>query len=85
MTGNTCHQHGTVRMGTDPAKSALNEWCQSHDVENLFVVDGAAFPTSLGVNPTLTMMANAWRSCEYIAGTYSRGRAERLATAGRAS
>jgi choline dehydrogenase-like flavoprotein len=48
-------------------------------VENVFVVDGAGFPTSLGVNPTLTMMANAWRACEYITETYSKGRAARLA------
>lgn len=79
MTGNTCHQHGTARMGVDPSKSVLNEWGQAHDVENLFVVDGSGFPTATGVNPTLTMMANAWRCSEYIANTYSKGRAERLA------
>lgn len=78
VTGNTCHQHGTARMGFDPSTSVLNEWCQAHDVENVFVVDGSSFPTSLGVNPTLAMMANAWRSCEYIAGTYLAGREERL-------
>ncbi|GAB2961703.1 GMC family oxidoreductase [Amycolatopsis acidiphila] len=78
MTGNTCHQHGTARMGTDPAKTVLNEWCQSHDVDNLFVVDGACFPTSTGVNPTLAMMANAWRCSEYIAEVYAKGREEHL-------
>lgn len=79
MTGNTCHQHGTARMGFDPAKSVLNEWGQAHDVENLFVLDGSGFPTATGVNPTLTMMANAWRCSDYIANTYSKGRVERLA------
>jgi choline dehydrogenase-like flavoprotein len=78
MTGNTCHQHGTARMGTDPAKSVLNEWGQAHEVDNLFVLDGSGFPTATGVNPTLTMMANAWRCSEYIAQVYSKGREERL-------
>lgn len=68
-------------MGTDPSKTVLNEWCQAHDVENLFVLDGSSFPTSLGVNPTLTIMANAWRCSEYIAQNYAKGREERLAVA----
>ena len=78
MTGNTCHQHGTVRMGFDEKTTVLNEWCQSHDVDNLFVLDGSCFPTATGVNPTLTMMANAWRCSEYIRDVYSKGRTERL-------
>ncbi len=78
FTGNACHQHGTVRMGTDPAKSVLNEWAQAHSVENLFVLDGSGFATALGVNPTLTIMAHSWRAADYIASTYLRGRAERL-------
>ena len=78
FTGNACHQHGTVRMGTDPAKSALNEWGQAHEVDNLFVLDGASFPTAMGVNPTLTIMANSWRCADYIAHTYLKGRSERL-------
>jgi choline dehydrogenase-like flavoprotein len=81
MTGNTCHQHGTARMGTDPSNTVLNEWCQSHDVDNLFVVDGSCFPTSTGVNPTLTMMANAWRVSDYIADVWSKGREEHIKVA----
>jgi len=69
-TGNTCHQHGTARMGNDPATSVLNKWGRAHDVDNLYVLDGSCFPTSTGVNPTLTMMANAWRCSEYIAENY---------------
>ncbi len=72
-TGNTCHQHGTARMGSDPTKSVLNEWGQAYDVENLYVLDGSPFPTSLGVNPTLTIMANAWRCCERIADEQRKG------------
>ena len=79
MTGNTCHQHGTVRMGFDAATTVLNEWGQSHDVDNLFVLDGSGFPTATGVNPTLTMMANTWRCSEYIVKNYSKDRVERLA------
>ena len=67
VTGNCSHQHGTTRMGNAPDSSVLNRWCQAHDVDNLFVVDGGAFPTGTGANPTLTMMANAWRVAEHIA------------------
>ncbi len=78
FTGNACHQHGTVRMGTDPTKSVLNEWAQAHSVDNLFVVDGSGFSTAMGVNPTLTIMAHSWRAADYIASTYLKGRSERL-------
>lgn len=71
-TGNTFHQHGTARMGFDPERSVLNEWCEAHDVPNLYVVDGSGFPTALGVNPTLTMMAHAWRASDYIARHHAR-------------
>ena len=67
ITGNCSHQHGTTRMGNDPATSVLNKWCQAHEVDNLFVVDGGPFPTATGANPTLTIMANAWRVAEHIA------------------
>ena len=66
VTGNCSHQHGTARMGTDPATSVLNRWCQAHEVDNLFAVDGSSFPTATGANPTLTIMANAWRVAEHI-------------------
>jgi choline dehydrogenase-like flavoprotein len=77
-TGNTFHQHGTARMGVDPTRSVLNEWCEAHDVPNLYVVDGSGFPTALGVNPTLTMMAHAWRASEFIADHHAKGRKYRL-------
>ncbi|MBX3100339.1 MAG: GMC family oxidoreductase [Salinibacterium sp.] len=78
FTGNACHQHGTVRMGTDPNRSVLNEWAQAHSVDNLFVLDGSGFATAMGVNPTLTIMAHSWRAADYIANTYLKGRSERL-------
>ncbi len=59
--GSTGHLLGTCRMGSDPEKSVLDRWCRSHEVENLWVVDGSCFPTSGGYNPTLTIVANAYR------------------------
>jgi choline dehydrogenase-like flavoprotein len=74
ITGNCSHQHGTTRMGNDPSTSVLNKWCQAHEVDNLFVVDGGPFPTGTGANPTLTIMANAWRVSDYIADRYDAER-----------
>jgi choline dehydrogenase-like flavoprotein len=67
VTGNCSHQHSTLRMGNDAESSVLNRDCRAHEVENLYAVDGSPFPTSTGVNPTLTIMANAWRVAEGIA------------------
>ena len=53
------HLLGTARMGSDPKKSVVNEWGRSHDVRNLFIIDGSVFVTSAGVNPTQTIQALA--------------------------
>ena len=53
------HNMGTARMGIDPQTSVVNEWGRSHDVKNLFIVDGSIFVTSAGVNPTSTIQALA--------------------------
>ena len=53
------HQMGTARMGNDPEKSVVNGWGRSHDVKNLFIVDGSIFVTSGAVNPTSTIQALA--------------------------
>lgn len=53
------HLLGTARMGTDPGRSVVNEWGRSHDVKNLFIVDGSIWVTSGGVNPTSTIQALA--------------------------
>jgi len=55
------HQCGTVVAGMDPATSVLDPWCRAHDVENLWVVDGAFFPSSAAMNPALTIAAQALR------------------------
>jgi choline dehydrogenase-like flavoprotein len=60
------HELGTVRMGTDSKMSVLNGYCQAHDVKNLFVTDGACFVSNPDKNPTLTIMALAWRASEYL-------------------
>ena len=53
------HQMGTCRMGNDPDNSVVNGWGRSHDVKNLFIVDGSIFVTSGAVNPTATIQALA--------------------------
>ncbi len=53
------HQMGTARMGRDPERSVVNEWGRSHDVKNLFIVDGSIFVTAGAVNPTSTIQALA--------------------------
>jgi choline dehydrogenase-like flavoprotein len=61
------HPLGTARMGRDPATSVVAADHQVHDTPGLYVVDGAAVPTSLGVNPQITIMALATRAAEQIA------------------
>ena len=61
------HYVGTCRMGTDPTRSVLNPYCQSHDVKNLFVVDGSSFPSYPEKNPTETVVAVSLRAAEYLA------------------
>ncbi len=53
------HQMGTCRMGDDPDRSVVNGWGRSHDVRNLFIVDGSIFVTAGAVNPTSTIQALA--------------------------
>ncbi|MEO8125969.1 MAG: GMC family oxidoreductase, partial [Bryobacteraceae bacterium] len=69
----TNHELGGCRMGEDPKTSVLNAYCQSHDVKNLFVVDGSVFPSASEKNPTHTIMALATRTAEHIAGRLKKG------------
>ncbi len=66
------HPLGTARMGLDPATSVIGPDHQVHDTEGLYVVDGSAVPTALGVNPQITIMALATRAAEKIAGALAR-------------
>ncbi len=66
MPGMAIHELGTARMGNDPKKSVLTPFNQTHDVKNLFVMDGASFVSSACQNPTLTMMAITVRACDHL-------------------
>ena len=61
------HEVGGARMGNDPKTSVLNSHCQAWDCKNLFVTDGAPFVSLSDKNPTLTILALAWRTSDYIA------------------
>jgi choline dehydrogenase-like flavoprotein len=61
------HMCGTAVAGTDPSTSVLDPNCRSHDVDNLYVVDGSFFPSSAALNPALTIAANALRVAPTIA------------------
>ncbi len=71
--GTAIHEHGTCRMGADPKRSALNAFNQMHEVKNVFVVDGSAFPTATEKNPTLTILAMSWRATDHLAQEIKRG------------
>jgi choline dehydrogenase-like flavoprotein len=71
--GRIIHEVGTVRMGERPATSALNGYCQAHDVKNLFVTDGASFVTNADKNPTLTIMALTWRAADHLLDQAKKG------------
>ncbi|HZW05344.1 MAG TPA: GMC family oxidoreductase [Candidatus Nitrosotalea sp.] len=71
--GEIIHELGTVRMGNDPSKSVLNKYCQAHEVKNLFVADAAPFVSNPDKNPTLTIVALAWRTAEYLAEEMRKG------------
>ena len=71
--GSAIHEHGTCRMGADPKRSALTAFNQMHEVKNVFVVDGSAFPTATEKNPTLTILSLSWRATDYLAEEIKRG------------
>ncbi|QIP15564.1 GMC family oxidoreductase [Spirosoma aureum] len=64
--GRIIHEVGTVRMGNDPQKSALNKYQQAHDVKNLFVIDAAPFVSQGDKNVTWTILASSMRTSEYL-------------------
>jgi choline dehydrogenase-like flavoprotein len=69
------HQAGTVRAGDDPAATVLTRQCRAHDVDNLYVVDSAFFPSLPVMNPALTIAANAFRVAESVIATARQVRA----------
>ena len=71
--GSIIHELGTVRMGSDPKRSALNAQCQAWEVKNLFVADGGPFVSQADKNPTWTILALSMRASDYITGAMKRG------------
>ena len=71
--GWSIHELGTSRMGNDPKTSVVNQFQQFHDVKNLFVMDGSTHVNASCQNPTWTIMALAWRSCDYLADQLKKG------------
>ncbi|MEZ5301274.1 MAG: GMC family oxidoreductase [Verrucomicrobiales bacterium] len=71
--GQIIHEVGTTCMGDDPKKTVLNQFCQSWDVKNLFVADGGPFVSNADKNPTLSIMAIAWRSMDYLMDAMRKG------------
>ena len=64
--GEVIHEVGTARMGAKAGESVTNQYCQTWDVKNLFLMDGSVLPSNPDKNPTLTILALAWRSSEWL-------------------
>ncbi len=73
QNNDTCHLHGTARMGDNPRTSVVNGDCRSWDIPNLWICDGSVFPTVGGVNPSLTIQAIACRTADRIRALAARG------------
>jgi choline dehydrogenase-like flavoprotein len=71
--GEIIHEVGTARMGKAAQDSVTNQFCQTWDVKNLFLMDGSVLPSNPDKNPTLTILALAWRSCEYLMDEMKKG------------
>jgi choline dehydrogenase-like flavoprotein len=72
-SGTAIHEAGLARMGDDPKTSVLTPFCQAHDVPNLFVMDASCFVSIACQNPTLTIMALAVRSTDYVLDEMRKG------------
>jgi choline dehydrogenase-like flavoprotein len=70
--GSIIHEVGGTIMGSDPITSVTNRWGQTWDVRNLFVTDGGVFASNADKNPTLTIMALAWRAADHIVARFRR-------------
>ena len=71
--GSIIHEVGGAVMGGDPAKSVTNKWCQTWEVPNVIVADGATFPGTADKNPTLTILAVAWRAADHLMDEMKKG------------
>jgi len=71
--GEMIHEVGGTIMGTHPRDSVTNQWCQTWDVKNLYITDGGPFVSNADKNPTLTIMALAWRASDHIVDQLRKG------------
>ena len=71
--GNVKHEVGGARMGLAPRTSVTNAWGQMWDVKNLFLGDAATFCSNPDKNPTLTIMALAWRMSDHLMSEFKKG------------
>jgi choline dehydrogenase-like flavoprotein len=71
--GGSIHECGTARMSVSPKDGVLDSFCRTHDVPNLYVFGGNAFPSTGDKHPTLTMMALSARGCDHLLET-AKGR-----------
>ena len=73
MGGRVIHEVGGAMMGSDPKKSVTNQWCQTWDVPNLYLTDGAPFAGNADKNPTETILALAWRASDHLLAEMKKG------------
>jgi choline dehydrogenase-like flavoprotein len=71
--GTVIHEVGGAIMGADPASSVTNAWSQTWDVKNVFLADGSPFASTADKNPTLTIMALAWRMADHLKDEMKKG------------
>ncbi len=71
--GDIIHEVGGALMGDNKRKSVTDQWCRTWDVPNLYLTDGAPFVSNADKNPTLTLMALAWRASDHLVGELKRG------------
>ena len=71
--GDIIHEVGGALMGADRTKSVTDQWNRTWDVPNLYLTDGAPFVSNADKNPTLTLMALAWRASDHLIGELKRG------------
>ena len=76
------HLLGTCRLGNDPATSVVNQWGQSWEVPNLYLMDGSVLPTGAAVNPTSTIGAVALRAASHLRDTFGEARRATRTVAG---
>lgn len=71
--GEVIHEVGGAIMGADPRSSVTDKWSRTWDVKNLYVADGAVFANTASKNPTLTIMALAWRAADHLIDEMKKG------------